>query len=319
MKEQIRRRVKTKTGNINSLLLVLLLFATFLLGALTNQLSNNAKGKVSTNNVSSESAEKTAQNDSDLLVLEKKVISDKGYSFSISWGDLGKKLVEDGVIDKTKLAQSLTGSDTMPSDVEKYLDGSNQKIELNEGNAHFWLNVLWGLGLANKNDILDKGEMQTASDNNPANFASTGGYTLGVSDAMSYYSKNTYFKLDDKQQKLVEEIAGNVYRPCCGNSTAFPDCNHGMAMLALIELMVSQNYSKEQIYDTALKFNALWFPQTYFDIAYHFEKAGRDYTKISSKELLSKTFSSGQGYAVIAKEAEGLSWPGQKSGGSCGA
>jgi len=319
MKRQIRKKIKLNTSNINSLLLVLLLAATFLLGALTNQLANNAKGKVSVSNAPSELTEKTAQNGPDLLALEKKVIPDKGYKFSITWADLGKKLVDDGVIDKTKLAQSLTGSDTMPSDVEKYLDGSNQKIELNETNAHFWLNVLWGLGLANKNDILDKGDMQTASNNNPANFASTGGYTLGASDAMNYYSKNTYLKLNDKQQKLVEEIAGNIYRPCCGNSTAFPDCNHGMAMLALIELMVSQNYSKEQIYDTALKFNALWFPQTYFDIAYHFEKAGRDYSKISSKELLSKTFSSGQGYQVIAKEAEGLSWPGQKSGGSCGA
>lgn len=316
MKVQLRRGIKKTTSNINTLLLILLLIATFLLGALTNQLSNSAKEKAVNKELSQESATK---NGPDLAALEKKVISDKGYSFSISWGDLGKKLVDDGIMDKTKLAQSLTGADTMPSDLEKYLDGSKQKIVLNEQNAHFWLNMLWGLGLANKNDLLDKGDMQTASNNNPANFASTGGYTLGKGDAMNYYSKYQYIKLNDSQQKLVEEVAGNVYRPCCGNSTAFPDCNHGMAMLALIELMASQNYSKQQIYDTALKFNELWFPQTYFDIAYHFEKAGRDYSKVSSQEILSKTFSSGQGYAVIAKEAEGLSWPGQKSGGSCGA
>ncbi len=316
MKAQLRRGIKKTTNSINTLLLVLLLLATFLLGALTNQLSNSTKEKAASKELSQESTEK---NGPDLAALEKKVISDKGYSFSISWGDLGKKLIDDGIMDKTKLAQSLTGADTMPSDLEKYLDGSKQKIVLNEQNAHFWLNMLWGLGLANKNDLLDKGDMQTASNNNPANFASTGGYTLGKGDAMNYYSKYQYIKLNDSQQKLVEEVAGNVYRPCCGNSTAFPDCNHGMAMLALIELMASQNYSKQKIYDTALKFNSLWFPQTYFDIAYHFEKAGRDYSKVSSQELLSKTFSSGQGYAVIAKEAEGLSWPGQKTGGSCGA
>lgn len=316
MKVKLKRGIKKSVSNINTLLLVLLLIATFLLGALTNQLANSTKEKAVTRDIVAKDSDKSGI---DLAKLEKKVISDKGYSFSINWGDLGKELIDDGIMDKAKLAQSITGTETMPSDLEKYLDGSNQKIELNERNAHFWLNVLWGLGLANKNDILDKGDMQTASDNNPANFASTGGYTLGKGDAMNYYSKYQYIELNDKQQKLVEEIAGNVYRPCCGNSTAFPDCNHGMAMLALIELMASQNYSKEQIYDTALKFNSLWFPQTYFDIAYHFEKAGRDYNKVSSQELLSKTFSSGQGYAVIAKEAEGLSWPGQKSGGSCGA
>lgn len=316
MKVQLKRSIKKSVNNINTLLLILLLIATFLLGALTNQLSNSAKEKAVTKDIVAEDSDKSGI---DLAKLEEKVISDKGYSFSISWGDLGKKLIDDGIMDKTKLAQSLTGTETMPSDLEKYLDGSTQKIVLNEQNAHFWLNMLWGLGLANKNNLLDEGDMQKFSENNPANFASTGGYTLGKADAMNYYSKYQYIELNDKQQKLVEEVAGNVYRPCCGNSTAFPDCNHGMAMLALIELMASQNYSKEQIYDTALKFNSLWFPQTYFDIAYHFEKAGRDYSKVPSQELLSKTFSSGQGYAVIAKEAEGLSWPGQKSGGSCGA
>lgn len=315
MRKQNVKKLNPKANSINTLLLMLLLIATFFLGVLTNQLAGSTKMKSET----TEPVQKASEKGFDLTKLEAKVISDKGYRFSISWGDLGKKLVDEEVIDEVKLAQSLTGSETMPDEVKKYLDGSDQKIELNEQNAHFWLNVLWGLGLANKNKILDEGDMQELSENNPGNFASTGGYTLGKGDAMSYYSKYSYIKLDDKQQKLVEEIAGNIYRPCCGNSTAFPDCNHGMAMLALVELMVSQNYSKEKIYDTALKFNSLWFPQTYFDIAYHFEKAGRDYNKIASSELLSKTFSSAQGYEVIRKEAEGLQWPGQKSGGGCGA
>jgi hypothetical protein len=45
-------------------------------------------------------------------------------------------------------------------------------------------------------------------------------------------------KLTPEQQKKVGEIAQNVYRPS-GNSTWFPDCNHGMAALAAIELMVA--------------------------------------------------------------------------------
>ena len=83
--------------------------------------------------------------------------------------------------------------------------------------------------------------------------------------------------------------------------------------------MVSQNFSKEEIYKTALAFNSYWFPDTYLNIAYHFDKAGKDYSEISAKELLSKTFSSAMGYAVIAKEAEGVQWPALQGGGSCGA
>ena len=136
---------------------------------------------------------------------------------------------------------------------------------------------------------------------------------------MDIYAKYQYITLSEKQQKIVEEIAGNIYRPCCGNSTAFPDCNHGMAMLGLIELMVSQNFSKEEIYKTALAFNVYWFPQTYLDIAYHSDRAGHDYSRKSPKELLSKTFSSGMGYAVIKKEIGEVQWPLLNSGGRCGA
>jgi hypothetical protein len=39
------------------------------------------------------------------------------------------------------------------------------------------------------------------------------------------------------QQKRLEEVTIGVFRPCCDNPHAFPDCNHGMAMLGLLELM----------------------------------------------------------------------------------
>ena len=187
----------------------------------------------------------TVKNESniDLVKLQEKVFPASGYTFQVSWGDLGKKMVEDGVIDEKKLAQALTGKDELPQQFKKYLDDSDQKIELNQGNAQFWVDVLWGLGLANKNDILEKGEMMASG--NASNFASTGGWTIGVKKPMDIYSKHTYINLSAGQQIMVEEIANGVYRPCCGNSTAFPDCNHGMAALGLIELMVSQGFSKD--------------------------------------------------------------------------
>lgn len=253
-----------------------------------------------------------------LEALQEKVLPKNGYRFKIDLGVLGKRMIDDGVIDKAKLAKALTGKDTLASNLDKYLNGSSQKeIELNQDNAQFWVDVLWGFGLANKNPILETGQM--AEGGNTANFASTGGWTIGAKAPMDLYSKFSYITLSENQQEMVSEIAGNIYRPCCGNSTAFPDCNHGMAALGLIELMVSQNKSKEEIYKTVLAFNSYWFPQTYLDIAYHFQKSGRDYSKIPAQELLSKTFSSAMGYAVVRKEVGNLPWPLLQGGGSCGA
>ena len=90
-------------------------------------------------------------------------------------------------------------------------------------------------------------------------------------------------------------------------------------MLGLIELMVSQNFSKDDVYKTVLAFNTYWFPQTYLDTAYYFKQNGRDYTKTSAKELLSKTFSSAMGAEVVHKKIGQVNWPALNSGGSCGA
>ncbi len=286
-------------------------------------IKNNLKvafenGKLSITDSQSITKTKEQTPNIDLAKIQDQVLPQNGFTFNINWGDLGKKMVDDGVIDKTKLAQALTGTDNLPPEIEKYLDGSDQKqVELNGSNAQFWVDVLWGLGLANKNDILDKGPM--VEGNQTANFASTGGYTIGAAKPMDLYSKFTYINLTPDQQKMVKEMADGIYRPCCGNATSFPDCNHGMAALALIELMVSQGFSKDEIYKTVLAFNSYWFPQTYLDIAYHFEKNGRDFKDVSPAEILSKTFSSASGYQALQKQLGPISWPALKSGGSCGA
>lgn len=309
---KFKKKIKKKIS-LNNFLKILLLslfsLSTFLLGILYE--------KTISNKSFSEEFEVTQSVDSkELASIQNKVIK-KNYIFKIKWGDLGKRMVEDGVIDKTKLAQAITGTDEFPKDLDKYFEDGQNKIEVNPQNAQFWVDVLWGLGLANKNRILEEGAMM--QDGDASNFASTGGWTLGPVDPMSVYSKYSYINLSEKQQKTVEEIAGNIYRPCCGNSTAFPDCNHGMAALGLIELMVSQGFSKRETYKTALAFNTYWFPQTYLDIAYHLEKNERDYSKVSPKELLSKTFSSAAGYDAIRQKIGQLQWPALGDGGSCAA
>ena len=289
------------------LLYFLIIIASFLSGILFD--------KVITKSLETSTA-LNSQTTEDLSKLQDKVIKEN-YVFKIKWGNLGKRMVEDGVIDKVKLAQAITGSDKLPEDLDKYFQEGQNRIEVNPQNAQFWVDVLWGLGLANKNSILEKGDMMR--DGDASNFASTGGWTLGVNEPMQYYSKYSYINLTEKQQKTVEEIASNVYRPCCGNSTAFPDCNHGMAMLGLIELMVSQGFSKEEIYKAALAFNTYWFPQTYLDTALYLQRNGKDYEKVSPLELLSENFSSAMGSQTISEEVGGVQWPALGSGGSCGA
>ena len=59
-----------------------------------------------------------------------------------------------------------------------------------------------------------------------------------------------------KQQKMVEEVAAAVYRACCNNSTLFSDCNHGMAMFGLLELMASHGVTIDPMFETAKYVNA---------------------------------------------------------------
>src|SRR3989344_7376730 len=95
------------------------------------------------------------------------------------------------------------------------------------------------------------------------NFASTGGWTLAKGDAMDHYSAHPFIMLSREHQELVERVSKGIYRPCCNNSTHFPDCNHCMAMLGLLELMASQGVSEEDMWKAALAVNSYWFPDTY--------------------------------------------------------
>ena len=310
-KKIFKKVAKQFNGNgLVILLSSLFIIASFLSGILFEKTTNlnSQQNNVNVNN---------EIKDENLVALQNKVLKDK-YIFNIKWADLGKKMVEDGVIDKTVLAQSIAGTDILPKDLDKYFTGDQNKIEVNQENAQFWVDVLWGLGLANKNKILEEGDMMMEDD--PSIFASTGGYSLSNGDPMDHYSKHSYIILSEEEQKTVSEIAGNIYRPCCGNSTAFPDCNHGMAMLGLIELMVSLGKSPDEIYKTALAFNTYWFPQTYLETSLYLDKNGQDYSKVSAQQLLSQKFSSVGRDEAISLETQGANWPilgGE--GGSCGA
>ena len=191
-----------------------------------------------------------------------------------------------------------------------------QKIKMTPENAGFLLNVFWALGLGNKNPILENGPMSDPQYGGAGNFASTGGWTIAKGDAMDHYSKYNFVILTSAQQSLVERVSQGIYRPCCGNSVYFPDCNHGMAMLGLLELMASQGASEKEMYKIALKVNSYWFPDTYLTIAkYLKEVKNTSFDKMDPKVILGKEYSSGAGYRAILQQVT----PAENSGGGgCG-
>ena len=133
---------------------------------------------------------------------------------------------------------------------------------------------------------------------------------------MDHYSKHKFFNLTSDQQALVDKISRGIYRPCCGNSTHFPDCNHGMAMLGLLELMASQGASEQDIWKAALAVNSYWFPDTYMTIAAYMKSKGIEWKDANPQEILGAGYSSGQGYAKIASQIVAPS--SSQSGGGCG-
>jgi len=178
------------------------------------------------------------------------------------WGDLGVKMMDAGVIDKDKI-ENLYNQRGGLSEVGKKMmySSRNGHMIITEENSQMMLNMLWAFGLANKNPILENGPMMDSKYGGAGNFASTGGWTLSKGSAMDHYSMHQFVTLTDKEQALVERVSKNVYRPCCKNSAFFPDCNHGMAMLGLLELMVKEGANEEEMYTMAEKVNGFWFPK----------------------------------------------------------
>lgn len=243
------------------------------------------------------------------------------FDLGVSYGDAIVKLVTSGAIDKEKFINLYEGRATLTEEQKRLLDEpSNTSIVVTKENAGVILNLLWPLGIANKTNVLSQSPMGTEYKKDVGNFASTGGWSLGKQDGGKLFNQYSIVSLTQEQETLVTEVSQNIYRPCCGNSTYFPDCNHGAAMLGFIELAVAQGMPKDEIYKKALVLNSYWFPQTYVELATYFEKVkNTPWDKVDPKLVLGIDYSSGQGYQAIDKElaAKGLI-PKVSGGGSCG-
>lgn len=249
------------------------------------------------------------------------VIPDKGIALSVSLKDLVIKMIATGAIDKNKFNTIYQERGGIPKEYASVLDKpNNEPIIINLNNANLFLNLLWPLGIANKTKILDENPMGTTYQKEVANFASTGGWTLGKIDGGKLYNSQNLLSLTSAEEKRVAEISKNIYRPCCGNSTYFPDCNHGAAMLGFIELAVSQGINDKQIYKEALALNSFWFPQTYVEIATYFKSFKNEvWEDANPQEILGSEFSSIQGAkkVTLALQEKNLIPNIAKSGG-CG-
>jgi len=248
--------------------------------------------------------------------LKEIVIPAVGVVLPVKWGNLGKQMVDAGVIDGAKFESLYSSRGGMDAASKKLLYGENNgNLKITAENSRTILNLLWALGLGNKNSILENGPMKDKRYGGAGRFASTGGWTLAKGGAMEHYGAHSFITLSKEQQTLVERVSKNIYRPCCNNPTYFPDCNHGMAMLGFLELMASQGASEQEMYKAALKLNSYWFPSTYLTIAKYNQKKGIDWKTVDAKEVLGRSYSSASGYQKVRSEVEPARAGG---GGSCG-
>jgi len=248
--------------------------------------------------------------------IEEKVLPSSGVVLPVRWGGLGKQMTESGVIDRKKFEAIYAQRGGLDEEAKKLLySEGNGNLKITQENSGLVLNLLWALGLGNKNEILEKGPMMDAKYGGAGNFASTGGWSLASGKAMDHYSKHSFVTLTPEQQALVARVSQNIYRPCCGNSTYFPDCNHGMAMLGLLELMASQGVSEAEMYKAALKVNSYWFPDTYLTIAKYLSSKGIFWEQADAKGVLSSEFSSAGGYRQVRSQVEPVQ---RQGGGGCG-
>jgi len=258
----------------------------------------------------------------ELTVLYEQVNPKDGYALSISYGDLGPQLLENGMISYDSFAAIYedSGNPLSAEQIEILKNGSNEEIVINAENSHFLLNFFWAVGLANRNSILTDGPMVQNSGGQIERFASTGGWTLATKPVTELYASMDLIPLTAEQQKLVEEVAAAIYRPCCNNHTLFPDCNHGMAMLGVLELMASQGATADEMFEAAKYINAYWFPQQTLETAIYLQLNEKiDFTSADARLVVGNKLSSASGAGMVHEDlqAKGLLKQAPGQGGSC--
>ncbi len=211
------------------------------------------------------------------------VIPKAGFETNVKWNGVVTKMVKTGVLNPKKLENILMKKykQKMKPEWRDILEGKNSNLSINNDNAVFMMYLLWTFAKSNQNQIL--------SDSPFAKYFKN--YNMGVGKAG--YGNTRLLSLTPTQQKKAKYVAENASRPCCNNTTAQPDCSHGYSALGLVELMASQNFTKQEMFDTFVEFNSFWFPQTYVKNALYFKLAkGQNWDKVDKELIAGKEYSS---------------------------
>jgi hypothetical protein len=196
------------------------------------------------------------------------VLPKDGFQRRIALKDSILKLVDYGVIDRGKFFALYGKTGPHLAEFAHVLsEPSDRPIRLTAANATRYVDLLWPVGLATYMAANAKSPLYGS----PVKYASTAGWTLGRKrNGDVYFDKFPIVRLTREQEGQVVRVAKTTYRPCCDNSTFFQDCNHGSALLGLLELGASQGLSTHELYREALAFNAFWFPENYVQTALFF-------------------------------------------------
>lgn len=235
----------------------------------------------------------------------------KDRRLSVTYGNLGPSLLEAGAIDIDRLAEELEARGTPLSTAQRRLlrEGGDDTIELRRDNALFLLDFFWALGLTNRNPVLTRGPMTFAGEAQVGRYASTAGWTLGAKPANELFASIPLVTLTAEEQERLARVAQAVYRPCCDNSTYFPDCNHGMAMLGMLTVLAAGGADESQMFQAAASANAAWYPRQYREIAVYVKSiSGTEMADVDPRKLVGRQVASGSGFQGVhgALEAAGL-------------
>lgn len=221
------------------------------------------------------------------------VIPPAGYQSRIALKDSVVRLVHNGVIDPVKFLALQEYNGKMPQELSRVLEEPSAKpILLTRENASYYVNLLWPVGLSNR--MVANLESPVAGPD-LTDFASTGGWTLGKQpEGSAYFNKYPIVELKPAEEALAVHVAKSTFRPCCNNSTFFQDCNHGSALLGVLQLGASQGLREEELYQEALAFNSFWFPDYYVQTALYFKVVRKtDWRDVDPRMVMGPDFSAG--------------------------
>ena len=245
------------------------------------------------------------------------------FTLPVAYGQLGPWMINAGAFAYDAFVQVYARAGQPLSEEQRTIlqSGSDALITMDHSNSYFLLNFFWALGLVNSNPLLVSGALVANGGGQIDGYASTGGWELAVKPIHQLFSSASLVTLDALQQARLEEAVTGIYRPCCNNPTSFPDCNHGMAMLGLLEVMATQGSDVDEMLHAAKMVNTYWFPSQSQELMLYYQgKHNIEFDDIPAREAVGNERFSSRGFVQVHEwlVSNGkLNVPNQ-NGSSCG-